>query len=84
MKISHGKNTFIMSESTYGILNDCLKNFKSESDVISGNCRPLVIPKLFPKFLILNLKSSEVEVKSELMIHDPSECKYLTVYTFWC
>lgn len=67
----------MMSESVYWTLYNCLNSTKNESHY----CHQLVIPKLLPKFLILNLKSSEVEVKSELMIHDPSKYRYLTVYT---
>lgn len=77
MKISRGKNTVIMNQNTNYLLADCLTVLSNLSNETPIMCQQLVINNLIPKFLVLDLKSSEAEVKSELMIHNPS--KFMTI-----
>lgn len=73
LKISHGKNTVMMDIYKHFELTNCLKSLKENNFEMPGKCKQLVVRNLIPKFLALHLKSSETEVKSELMIHNPGK-----------
>lgn len=64
-----------MNEDTHFKLADCLQTTEIKTNTTHSRCEKLVVHDLIPKFLILHLKSTETEVKSELMIHKP--CKYI-------
>jgi len=75
MKISKGKNTVLISTESHTTLAKCL-NFtrqKITKRQRRGKCPQLVVGNLLPKFIVLHLKSSDADVKPELMIHSP--CK---------
>lgn len=76
MKISKGKNTVLISIESHTKLAKCL-NFTQRNSINrqkSGKCPQLVVGNLIPKFLVLHLKSTDADVKPELMIHSP--CKF--------
>jgi hypothetical protein len=70
MKISKGKNIVMMDKYKHSELNKCLNVLKTNITEIPGKCKQLVVNNLIPKFLALHLKTSEAEVKSELIIHN--------------
>eukprot|EP00102_Acyrthosiphon_pisum_P024176 XP_016661386.1 PREDICTED: piezo-type mechanosensitive ion channel component 2-like [Acyrthosiphon pisum] len=73
VKISRGKNTVMMEDYVHSVLTECLKTLNKSSNDVPGSCKQVIIPNLIPKFLVLHLKYTETEVKSELMIHNPSK-----------
>jgi len=80
VKISRGKNTVMMEDYVHSILEECLKTLNKSSNDMPGSCKQVIIPNLIPKFLILHLKYTETEVKSELMIHNPCKSIILNIY----
>lgn len=74
MKISKGKNIVMMDRYKHSELNKCLQVLKTNITEIPGKCNQLVVNNLIPKFITLHLKTSEAEVKSELMLHNPGKC----------
>jgi len=79
VKISRGKNTVMMEDYVHSILTECLKTLNKSSNV-SGSCKQVIIPNLIPKFLVLHLKYTETEIKSELMIHNPCKSIIFNIY----
>lgn len=76
---SRGKNFVIINKNALSMLENCFNKFGTVSPV---TCEKLIVHNLVPKFLILHLKSSEVEVNSELMIHD--SCKIIPIiFTYY-